>query len=188
MKNPTTNFPHHQNPPVEKLDTIRKEAHTTYNVNYHIVWIPKYRRHILAEKKIRPILEDIIRGQSESREWQVLAFEMQPDHIHLFISVPPKVSASYVVNILKGNTSRQLRRIFPDLIKKYYLGASLWADGYFVSTAGYISEDKVKRYIDEQEKHARQHEWNTKHLMGKQLKISPPFTPYRERQGFSGSS
>lgn len=172
MKNPIISTPQHTNPSEQKLDTIRKEAHTTYNVNYHFVWIPKYRRQILGERKIRPILEEIVRGQSESRNWKVLAFEMQPDHIHYFVSVPPKVAPSYVANIIKGNTSIQLRRIFPDLIQKYQMGGSLWADGYYVSTAGYISEDKVKKYIDEQIKHQRMREWNEKHPTGKQGKLT----------------
>jgi putative transposase len=108
-------YPHFQAEPLfnEKLDTIRKEAHTTYNVNYHFVWIPKYRKKILNGRAFKRILEEIIKGQCEARDWQVLAFEIQPDHIHLFVSVPPKFSASYVANILKGNSSIQLRRIFP---------------------------------------------------------------------------
>jgi putative transposase len=187
MKNPTFTQIKHTNPSPEKLDTMRKEAHTTYNVNYHFVWIPKYRRQILREKNLKRILEEIIRGQAESRDWIPLAFEVQPDHIHFFVSVPPKVAPSYVMNIIKGNSSRQIRRIFPDLIQKYKLGGSLWADGFFVSTAGYISEDKVKRYIDEQIKHQRMREWNEKHPRGRQGKLSPPFTPYPKGQGFSGS-
>jgi len=168
MANPPIQYQHHTNPSEQKLDTIRTEAHTTYNVNYHIVTIPKYRRQILRERGFTDIFEEIVRGQCESRNWKVLAFEVQPDHFHLFVSVPPKTPASYVANIVKGNTSRQLRRIFPKLIQKYNLGEHLWAKGFFVSTAGYISEDKVKRYIEEQIKHQRMHEWNKAHPTGKQ--------------------
>lgn len=171
MQNPAITYTHHSNPSEEKLDTIRTEAHTTYNVNYHIVTIPKYRRQILRESGFRDILEEIIRGHAEDRGWKVLAFEIQPDHIHLFVSVPPKTPVSYVVKILKGNSSRQLRRIFPALIQKYNLGEHLWAKGFFVSTAGYISEDKVKRYIEAQMQHARMHEWNKAHPKGHQKTI-----------------
>lgn len=151
-------YPHFEAPKqlMQGLSTIRKGAHTTYNVNYHIVWIPKYRKAVLTGRTLRMVLEDIIRGQSESFDWQVLAFEIQPDHIHCFVSVPPAFAVSRVVHQLKGNTSRQLRRIFPDL--KRQLGASLWADGYYASTAGYISEDKVKRYIEEQQIQVRKQE------------------------------
>lgn len=171
-QNPKVFMPHHQEPSVEKLDTMRTGRHTTYNVNYHFVWIPKYRRHILREKNFKKILEEIIKGQAESRGWQPIAFEIQPDHIHFFVSVPPRDSPAQVMNILKGNSSIQLRRIFPDLIQKYQLGKHLWAYGYFVSTAGYISENTVKRYIDEQEHHERMREWNRKHPNGKQGKLT----------------
>ncbi|MDE1834973.1 MAG: transposase, partial [Candidatus Micrarchaeota archaeon] len=93
-------------------------------------------------------------------------------------------SASYVANILKGNSSIQMRRIFP--ILKAEIRHALWADGYFVSTAGYISEDKVKRYIDEQMRHARQHEYQSR-FGGEQQKLAHPFTPYPKGQGFSGA-
>ena len=172
MANPPINYQQHTNPSEQKLDTIRTEAHTTYNVNYHIVTIPKYRRQILRHPKFKEILKDIIVGQAEEKECQVLAFEVQPDHIHLFLSVPPKYSASQIVKQLKGNSSRQLRRIFPDLIKQYNLGEHLWAKGFFVSTAGYISEDKVKRYIEEQQYHERMRDWNARHPNGKQNKLA----------------
>jgi len=133
---------------VEKMHTIRTTSHATYNCNYHFVWIPKYRKPLLKHEKIKEILEKIIKGQSESREWEVLAIEIQPDHLHLFLSVPPSWSPSEVVNILKGNTSRQLRLVFPFL--KTIIRKSLWADGYYVSTAGYVSQEQVRRYIDEQ--------------------------------------
>ena len=135
---------------VEKMHTIRTTSHATYNCNYHFVWIPKYRKPLLKHEKLKEILEKILKGQSESREWEVLALEIQPDHLHLFLSVPPSWSPSEVVNILKGNTSRQLRLVFPFL--KTIIRKSLWADGYYVSTAGFISQEQVRKYIDEQSK------------------------------------
>lgn len=171
MQNPKAFMPHHIEP-TEKLNTMRVEAHTTFNVNYHFVTIPKYRRHILMEKDFKRILSEIWVGQAESRGWQILAFEIQPDHIHLFVSVPPKFAPFYVIKTLKGNSSRQMRRIFPDLIRKYNLGSHLWAKGYFVSTAGYISEDTVKRYINEQEHHRLRDEWKRDHPKGKQGRLT----------------
>jgi putative transposase len=134
----------------EKLSTVRSSSHATFNCNYHFVWIPKYRKPLLKHEKVKEILEKILRGQSESREWEVLALEIQPDHLHLFLSVPPSWSPSEVVNILKGNTSRQLRLVFPFL--KTIIRKSLWADGYYVSTAGFVSQEQVRKYIDEQSK------------------------------------
>lgn len=161
----------------EKLDTIRKEAHTTYNVNYHFVWIPKYRKKILHGKNFKAILTDIIKGKIEDLEGKTLAFEIQPDHIHLFASIPPKHSASWVAKMVKGNSSIQMRRMFP--ILKAELGGSLWADGFYVSTAGYISEEKVKRYIETQMQRVHQHEYQER-FGGKQLSLSlPPQTKVR---------
>ncbi|HXB13728.1 MAG TPA: IS200/IS605 family transposase, partial [Bacteroidia bacterium] len=134
----------------KELSTIRVGGHSKFNINYHIVWIPKYRKPMLGNPKLKKILEEILRGQSESRGWNVIALEIMPDHIHLFLSVPPNTDVSKVVNQLKGNTSIQLRRIFPELkakIKKH-----LWARGYYVSTAGFISQEQVQRYIDAQQK------------------------------------
>lgn len=149
-------YPHHQEPSKETLSTLRSGAHTRYNVNYHMVWIPKYRKKVLVGRNRKQILEEIIRGNCADNDWGVLAYEAQPDHIHLFVSVPPSTPASKVANQLKGVTSIQLRRIFPELKRemgtKTRFATSLWADGYYVSTAGYISEDKIKKYIDEQSK------------------------------------
>ena len=144
-------YPHFKPTPQlkEELHTIRSGGHVKYNVNYHIVWIPKYRKHLLGDAKLKRILEDILRGHSEERGWRVLALEIMPDHIHLLLSAPPNVAVSKIVNILKGNTSRQLRLVFPYLKKIVY--KSLWADGYYVSTAGFISQAQVKKYIDAQD-------------------------------------
>lgn len=132
----------------KELKTVRTTSHATYNINYHLVWIPKYRKPLLAHDKIKEILESILRGQSHAREWKVLALEINPDHIHLFLSVPPVWAVSEVVNILKGNSSRQLRLIFPHL--KKIIRKSLWAEGYYCSTAGFVSQEQVRRYIKEQ--------------------------------------
>lgn len=146
-------YPHFK--PTEKLrkdiKSIRTTSHATYNINYHLIWIPKYRKPVLAHPKVKDVLERILRGQSESREWEVLALEIQPDHIHLFVSAPPVWSPSDIINILKGNSSRQLRLVFPYL--KENIRKHLWADGYYCGTAGHVSAEQVRRYIEEQNKH-----------------------------------
>lgn len=183
----TNKYPHHKSPTEQDLDTIRKAAHTTYNVNYHIVWIPKYRKAVLKRPALKRILEETIRGQCEDRDWNVLALEIQPDHIHCFVSVPPKWSISQVANQLKGYSSIVLRRIFPEL--KKWLGRSLWADGYYVSTAGFISENKVKRYIEDQIHHLRQQEYKQRYGGNQRLlsQTSLPFPLYPKGQSFHGS-
>lgn len=136
------------------LKTVRNSSHATFNINYHVVWIPKYRKAMLGNDKLKSILEDILRGQSESHNWKVLALEIMPDHIHIFLSVPPTQPIDMVVKQLKGNSSVQLRRIFPHL--KQLVAEHLWARGYYVSTAGFISQNQVQKYIEEQQRHIKE--------------------------------
>ena len=154
-----TKYPHF-NPEKYKIDvkiaSVQRSFHVKYNINYHIIWIPKYRKPILKDK-VAEVLKQIIDGQCKSYGWKNLALEVQPNHIHLFLTAKPSWKPSQIVNILKGNTARQLRLLFPEL---KYLGykqhfgkgfPSLWADGYYIGTAGHVSQEQVIRYIMEQE-------------------------------------
>jgi putative transposase len=176
-----TKYPHFKptNELRKDLDTIRSGKHSTYNINYHVVWIPKYRRPMLRDAKVREVLEEILRGQAESHNWKVFALEIQPDHIHVFLSVPPNEGIASVVKQLKGNTAIQLRRIFPELKEK--TKKALWAKGYYVSTAGYVSQEQVKRYIDEQSIHLQKRATMQKQETGgqQQLPAIPPLNKFR---------
>lgn len=137
-----------------KIAVVRSSRHSKHNINYHIVWIPKYRRHILRGK-VRDVLRTILEGKCEEYGWELLALEVMPDHIHLFIGCKPTDTPSHIVKTLKGNTSRQLRRVFRWLDKlgwqttKRY--KALWARGYYCGSAGHVSQESVKRYILEQQ-------------------------------------
>ena len=150
----------HFNPVPYKLDvkiaTVRNGYHCKHNINYHIIWIPKYRRKILIGK-VTEVLKSIINGQCEEMGCEMLALEVMPDHIHLFIGAKPTHRPCDIIHKLKGNTSIQLRRVFPDL---KYLGYknhfgngfdNLWATGYYCGSAGHVSQDAVRRYIEEQQ-------------------------------------
>jgi putative transposase len=149
----------HFNPEVHKIEskiaTVRTSHHCKYNINYHIIWIPKYRKHILTGKVIE-VLKTIINGQCQEMSVQPLALEIMPDHLHLFVSAKPTVTPFKIVKQLKGNTSIQLRRCFPDLrylgYKQHYGSGfdNLWARGYYIGSAGHVSQEQVKRYIQEQ--------------------------------------
>ena len=151
-------FPHF-NPTKYNLDvkiaSVKSSFHCKYNINYHIIWIPKYRKPILKGKVVK-VLDSIIRGQCQQYGWECLALEIMPDHIHLFLSAKPNWNPAKIVNLLKGNTSRQLRLCFPELKYlgyKYHIKqfGSLWAKGYYCGTAGHVSQEQVIRYIMEQE-------------------------------------
>jgi len=149
----------HFNPEEHKIETkiavVKKGLHCKYNINYHLIWIPKYRKYLL-KGKVKEILESIIRGVCYDNKCEVLAIEIMPDHLHLFIGAKPITQPSKIVNLLKGNTSIQLRRAFKDLVYlnypvHYKKFKSLWAKGYYCGTAGHVSQEQVKRYILEQE-------------------------------------
>ncbi|MFQ5887934.1 MAG: IS200/IS605 family transposase [Candidatus Hydrothermarchaeales archaeon] len=124
-------------------------------MNYHFIWIPKYRRKILR-CEVKKMLEHLIKEECKKHSWDCLALEVMPDHIHLFLSAPPTWQPSKIINLLKGRTSRELRLRYPWL-KRLYTGywkqyPNLWARGYYCGTAGHVSTEQVIRYILEQEK------------------------------------
>ena len=119
--------------------------HKVFNVSYHIVWIPKYRKHIL-KNKIRGRLIYYLKRKCNDLHIKLEEFEIMEDHVHLFIKSIPTLAISYLVNQLKGYTSFHIRNEFPSL-KKY---KSLWTHSYFCETIGFISESTIKRYIQNQ--------------------------------------
>jgi putative transposase len=148
----------HFNPVKYKLDVkvavVRSGFHCKHNINYHIIWIPKYRKKLLVNK-VRDVLIQIIEGQCQELGIEKLALEVMPDHIHLFVGSNPNLKPCDIVHKIKGNTSIQLRRCFPHL---KYLGFHygkvfdcLWATGYYCGSAGHVSQDAVRRYIEEQQ-------------------------------------
>lgn len=150
----------HFNPTEHQVDVkmakVRGSKHSKHNINYHIVWIPKYRRKVLDDEKLKKVLISILKGQCEDLGIEMLALEIMPDHIHLFVGAKPTHTPYKIVNQLKGNTSRQLRLMFKDLLylkypQKWKEFKSLWADGYYCGSAGHVSQEAVKKYINEQE-------------------------------------
>lgn len=138
-----------------KISTVKTSSHCKHNINYHIIWIPKYRKKILTGKVVE-VLKAIINGQCEEIGLEMLAMEVMPDHIHLFVSALPTHLPYEIVKKIKGNTARQLRLVFKDLMflgfqKHYKAFPSLWARGYYIGSAGHVSQDAVKRYILEQQ-------------------------------------
>ena len=154
---PKRNFPHF-NPERHdikvKITGVRTSTHTKHNINYHIVWIPKYRK-LLLKDKVCDILKQIIEGNCQDLGLDMLALEIMPDHIHLFVGANPTHRPCDIVKKLKGNTSIQLRRVFPELKYlgypyKYKQFPNLWARGYYCGSAGHVSQEAVARYIAEQ--------------------------------------
>jgi putative transposase len=123
---------------------MEKTRYACYNINYHLVWIPKYRKKILVGQ-IKVDLEIAINEIAKKLEIKIECLEVQPDHVHLFISAPPRYSPAKLINAFKGATSHRLRNKYPYL--KYL--PSMWNKTYYVGTAGNVSAEIIKRYIEE---------------------------------------
>jgi putative transposase len=114
-------------------------------INYHLIWCPKRRKRILVGK-VKTRLEQIINEVAKEKEVGVLALEVQPDHLHLFVSSHPNIPVHNLIKAFKGRSSNLLRKEFPELLKL----PSLWTHSYFVSTAGNVSSETIQKYIEAQ--------------------------------------
>lgn len=129
---------------------IRLSAHGAYHHQYHIVWIPKYRKRILQGELKEFIEKRLFDIQEHHPDVEIEKYSIQQDHLHLVMSIPPKYSVSTIVGKIKANTSREIRKHF-DWLKKIYWGNEFWSPGFFSSTVG-IDEEVIKRYVEFQEK------------------------------------
>ena len=128
------------------MSEYRTGAHTVYQIEYHFVWVTKYRYKILTgEAGTRA--RDIIRQSCLAREIKIIKGHVSADHVHLLVSCPPKLSPSKVMQYLKGRSSRLLQDEFPHLKKRYW-GNHLWARGYFCATVGKVTDEQVQAYIE----------------------------------------
>lgn len=123
-----------------------KTSSAVYNINYHIVWCPKYRKSIL-KGKIKEFVEEQIHTISEAKGYKVLELKVLPDHIHLFISAPPFESPTAIVKILKGVSGLRMFKKYPELKKELWNG-HMWSPSYYVGTAGHVSSKTVLDYIN----------------------------------------
>jgi putative transposase len=120
-----------------------------YQTAYHVIWCPKYQRDVLTgtvAEETGAMLDAICM----ERGWPVISKEIQPDHIHLFVSIPPAIAVADAVKVLKGVTARRLFQTFPALKKRLW-GGSLWSPSYYVGTAGNVSAETIRCYIERSE-------------------------------------
>lgn len=125
----------------------KSTRHTKYLCNYHFVWIPKYRRDLLVGE-VAEYTKEVLKSIAEELGCETITLEVMPDHVHLFVNCPPRYSPSYLANYFKGKSARLVLKKFPELRK--YTGGKLWTRSYFISTAGNVSSDTIKKYIEEQ--------------------------------------
>ena len=123
-------------------------AHTKHRNMYHLVWLPKYRKKVLSGR-IKTRVDELIRECAEINAWEIQELNVQMDHVHIVIQLPPSVSVSKAVNLFKGISSKMIRAELPE-IKKFLWGSDFWADGYFSETVGYCSEETILNYVRNQ--------------------------------------
>lgn len=125
----------------------RKTKHVTYKLGYHFVWCPKYRKAVLTDE-VRTLIEGEIHRLCAENGWEVGSLNVQPDHVHLFVSAPPAIAPSLIANTLKGITARQVFKQFPEFKKQEFWGGHLWSRSFYVGSVGDMSEDTVRKYIE----------------------------------------
>jgi len=127
----------------------RKSSHAIYDIKYHVIWVTKYRYKIL-KGEIGLRLRELVRQGCEARGITIVQGSIGKDHVHLLLSCPPSLAPSKMVQYLKGRSSHLIQEEFPELKKRYW-GQHLWARGYFCATVGTVTEETVRKYIEDQQ-------------------------------------
>lgn len=119
---------------------------SVYNLGYHIIWCPKYRRKVLINE-IENKLKEIIISKCNELDCYVHELNIMPDHVHLFVKTKPTIAPHFLIQQIKGISSRILRNEFKELKRKM---PSMWTRSYFIESVGHISQETIEKYIQEQ--------------------------------------
>ena len=138
------------------MSRFSKLSQTLWHCQYHIVWAPKFRYRVL-EGKIAAEVANCVRAFSEQLHVEIVELNVQVDHVHLLVKVPPKISISNYVGTIKGRTAIRVLNKFKQLKKKPYWGNHLWARGYCVDTVG-VDAEMIQKYVKYQEAQERRFE------------------------------
>src|SRR6266700_117364 len=125
---------------------VKSKLTSVYNCHYHVVFCPKYRRKVLVngiDERLKVLIQEVV----ERWEQEFVQVEVMPDHLHLLVGCDPQFGIHRLVKFIKGATSHELRKEFPDLKKKI---PSMWTNSYYVGTTGGITIETVKRYVEGQ--------------------------------------
>jgi putative transposase len=131
------------------MSAYRHGSHTVFSIHLHLVWITKYRKKVLSGP-VAYRLRDMVREICLHEQVDIIKGHVSTDHIHLFVSIPPQVTISRLVQRLKGKTSFKLLNEFSHLRKTYW-GRHFWARGYFCCSSGNVTDDIIKQYIESQD-------------------------------------
>ncbi len=129
--------------------SVRRTKHAVYDLKYHLVWIPKYRKHIFG-REISAYLKEVFNRIADEYGFRIDTMEVVEDHVHIFLEAPPRYSPDEVVQVMKSISGREVFKKFPKLRKQLWAG-ELWNDGYFVRSVGdKVTADVIRKYIEYQ--------------------------------------
>ena len=144
-------------------DNAKSGSHSRYSLQYHLVWIPKYRRSFLVGE-IADRLKQILKEIAFDYRINIIAMEVMPDHVHMLIEAPPKYAPAKLAQIFKGISSRRMRQEFLDVIKRYiWKDGTLWAIGYYV---GSVSDNATTEIVCEYIKNQKLEENESQSIQG----------------------
>lgn len=129
----------------KKNTQYKSTRHAKYLINYHFIWCPKYRRKILDRPEVIEVVRKAIKNIVRQLECSIIALEIMPDHIHLSLSALPRYSPAYLVARIKGASGSRVAADFPELKKR-----KVWSRSYFCATAGEVSTETIRKYIETQ--------------------------------------
>lgn len=141
------------------MEHYRKSSHTVYDLKYHVVWITKYRKPVLRSD-VSERVRDLIREICKANDVEIIRGHVSRDHVHIFVSVPPHISISQLVQSIKGKTSRKILQEYKSMSKTFW-GRHMWARGYFVASSGNVTDEVIMKYIEEQGKEPQDDNFKT---------------------------
>jgi len=124
----------------------RYGSHTVFKIEYHFVWVAKYRYKVLTEDVALRVRE-LVRQTCEAFEIRIIKGVISKDHVHIFVSAPPTLAPSEIMRRIKGRTSARLFEEFPHLRKRFW-GRHFWARGYFCASSGQVTDEMIKTYLE----------------------------------------
>ncbi len=131
---------------------LKRNSNAVYLLNYHLILITKYRKKVFTNDNIIERTKEIMRNIAKDFDAEIINQECGEDHIHLMISTKPTTELTKMVNLLKGTSSRYLRKEYEQELSDMLYGDSFWSDSYYIATAGNVSVDTIYKYIENQRK------------------------------------
>jgi putative transposase len=133
------------------MRSYRKGSHAVHDLKAHLIWVTKYRYNVLTED-VGIRLRDIIRQICDSNDINIIQGRVSKDHVHIYVSYPPKLSVSEMVRLMKGRSSRKIQEEFPQLGKRYW-GKHFWGIGYAAFSSGHVTDEMIQDYLKHHKNH-----------------------------------